>query len=245
MTASKGSSGNRNAICKTYNWLKILQASKMKTKNQYQGCCQCSSWVHSRSVTSSSFRGGAIFMKFHSMTSSCLFNRGTTFSQTVTYNGNVLLLADTKSTVQTRTFCTTLVNKSRQNRTFCNSVGGWITVVKRNFWHAKFLISRRICACSEQLSTYQIRWENWWLGLRVCCLGKHVRLRFMLQLEKKNNWSVRLILIFFTGFSYSRTVACCGYLTSNQQVLIYTTRIKKVIAKLYFFTLRSKITDKK
>jgi len=25
----------------------------------------------------------AIFMKFHSMTSSCLFNRGTTFSQTV------------------------------------------------------------------------------------------------------------------------------------------------------------------
>jgi len=30
------------------------------------------------------FRGGAIFMNFHSMTSSCLFNRGTTFSQTVT-----------------------------------------------------------------------------------------------------------------------------------------------------------------
>jgi len=28
--------------------------------------------------------GGAIFIKFHSMTSSCLFNRGTTFSQTVT-----------------------------------------------------------------------------------------------------------------------------------------------------------------
>ena len=33
--------------------------------------------------------GGAIFMKFHLMTSSCLFNRGTTFSQTVTYNINV------------------------------------------------------------------------------------------------------------------------------------------------------------
>jgi len=30
--------------------------------------------------------GGAIFMKFYSMTSSCLFNRGTTFSQTVTYS---------------------------------------------------------------------------------------------------------------------------------------------------------------
>jgi len=29
------------------------------------------------------FEKGAIFMKFHSMMSSCLFNRGTTFSQTV------------------------------------------------------------------------------------------------------------------------------------------------------------------
>jgi len=28
--------------------------------------------------------GGGFFMKFHSMTSSCFFNRGTTFSQTVT-----------------------------------------------------------------------------------------------------------------------------------------------------------------
>jgi len=42
--------------------------------------------------------GGAIFMKFHSMTSSCLFNRGTTSSQTVTYNSyNVFLPVDTKS----------------------------------------------------------------------------------------------------------------------------------------------------
>jgi len=39
-----------------------------------------------RVATSFSFRGGAIFMKFHLMTSSCLFNRGTTFSQMVTYN---------------------------------------------------------------------------------------------------------------------------------------------------------------
>jgi len=31
-----------------------------------------------RGATSSSFRG-TIFMKFYSMTSSCLFNRGTTF----------------------------------------------------------------------------------------------------------------------------------------------------------------------
>jgi len=34
------------------------------------------------------------------------------------------------------------------------------------------------------------------------------------------------------------------YLTSSQKVLIYTTHIKKVIAKLYSYTLTSKITDK-
>jgi len=106
----------------------------------------------SRGAISSSFRVWAIFMKFHSMTLSCLFNRGTTFSHTVAYNNNVFLPADTKSIVQTHTFCTTLVDENRQNRTFCNSVGGWITSVKRNFWlHA-------ICACTEQHSAYQIRW---------------------------------------------------------------------------------------
>jgi len=123
--------------------------------------------------------GGAIFMKFHSMTSSCLFNRGTTFLQTVTYNNNVFLPADTKPIVCKHTFCTTLVNQNRQNRTFYNSVGGWITGTKRNFWlHA-------ICACTEQHSTYQIRWENWWLGPTIWCLGKCVGLGFMLQLEKE------------------------------------------------------------
>jgi len=59
-----------------------------------------------------------------------------------------LLPADTKSILQTHTFCTTLVNKNRQNRPFYNSVGGWVTGVKRNFWlHA-------IRACTEQHSTY-------------------------------------------------------------------------------------------
>jgi len=48
----------------------------------------------------------------------------------------------------------------------------------------------------------------------------------------------------FGGYSYSRTVACCGYLTSNQKVLIHTTHIKQAIAKLYSFALRSKTTDK-
>ena len=125
-------------------------------------------------------------MKFHSMTSSCLFNRGTTFSHTVTYNNGVFLRAETKSIVQTHTFSTTLVNKNSQNRTFHNRVGGWITHVKRNFWlHA-------ICACTEQHSTYWLRWENWWLGLSIWCLGKYVGLGFMSQLEKGNKWSLEL-----------------------------------------------------
>jgi len=119
-------------------------------------------------------------MKFHLIRSSCLFNCGTTFSQTVTYNNNVFLPEDKKSIVQTHRFCTTLENaKNRLNRTFHNSVGGWITGVKRNFWlHA-------ICACTEQNSTYQIRWENWWSGLRIWGLGKCVGLVFMVQLEKE------------------------------------------------------------
>jgi len=50
--------------------------------------------------------------------------------------------------------------------------------------------------------------------------------------------------IFFSDYSYSRTVTCCGYLTSNQKVLIHTTHIKKATAKLYSFTLKSKIIDK-
>jgi len=59
--------------------------------------------------------------------------------------------------------------------------------------------------------------------------------------KKKN---LTLSQIFFSGYSYSRTVACCGCLTSKQTALIYTTHIKKVTAKLHCFTLRSKITEK-
>jgi len=40
------------------------------------------------------FGVGAIFIKFHLMTSSCLFNRGMTFQQTVT--GKVLFAAFSK-----------------------------------------------------------------------------------------------------------------------------------------------------
>jgi len=50
-TKRKGSSKNRNAIWKTYYWLKILPTSKMKTKTQFQGYCQCSSWVRSLSAS--------------------------------------------------------------------------------------------------------------------------------------------------------------------------------------------------
>jgi len=47
----------------------------------------------------------------------------------------------------------------------------------------------------------------------------------------------------FQWLSFSGDIACCGYLTSNQNVLIYTTHIKKVPARLYFFVLRSEITE--
>jgi len=39
-------------------------------------------------------------------------------------------------------------------------------------------------------------------------------------------------------------VVACGYLISYRKVLIYTTYIEKVIAKLYSVTVRKKITEK-
>jgi len=50
--------------------------------------------IHPEQGRNQLFGGGAVFTKFHSMTSSCLFNRGTTFSQTVT--DNVLFTTLTK-----------------------------------------------------------------------------------------------------------------------------------------------------
>jgi len=43
---------------------------------------------------------------------------------------------------------------------------------------------------------------------------------------------------------HSMVCLVCGYLTSNQKVLIYTTHIKKVNAKHCSFTLRNELTDK-
>jgi len=64
----------------------------------------------------------------------------------------------------------------------------------------------------------------------------------MLLLEKQLQSKIKSNI--FTGFTYSRTVACCGYLASNQKVS-FTQHIKKVIVKHCSFTLRSKITDNK
>ena len=62
--------------------------------------------------------------------------------------------------------------------------------------------------------------------------------------KKIKNWSQQLSPKIFNGWNYSRAIACCGHLTSKQNALIYTTHIKKVIARHYFFILRSKITEK-
>jgi len=55
MTASKGKAavkiGMQYGKIITDSRFKIQQASKMKTKNLFQGCCQCSSWVRGMSVS--------------------------------------------------------------------------------------------------------------------------------------------------------------------------------------------------
>ena len=152
----------------------------------------------------SSCRGGAIVMKFHSMTSSCLLNRGTTLSQTVTYNNNIFL---------PQTWCPQQKHTHSAQRwlikTECFTTALEAESPVSNFWlHA-------ICACTEQHSEYRIRWENGWLGLRIWCLGKCVGLGFMLQLEKENNWILRLSPIFFIGFTYSRAVVGIWHLTKK------------------------------
>ena len=53
------------------------------------------------------------------------------------------------------------------------------------------------------------------------------RVRFGLGLEKEN-WlrSKTISPVFFSGYSYSRTIAYCGYLTSNQKVTLHNTHQK-------------------
>jgi len=50
-------------------------------------------------------------------------------------NNNVFLSADTKSIVQTHTFCTTQVDKNIQNRAFCNGDGGRTTGLQTHSQH--------------------------------------------------------------------------------------------------------------
>jgi len=109
----------------------------------------------------------------------------------------------------------------------------------QNFWtwcEAKFLTS---CHVRMHRVIFYISntMRNWWLGLRVWCLSKCVGL----GLEKSPK--------IFNSQSYSRTTACCENLTSNQNILIYTTNIKNVIARLmslfwlYFLILSNRITE--
>jgi len=83
-------------FCECYTWLRLLPQCKSSNLT-------CNWITDSILATSCSFRRGAIFMKFHSMTSSYLSNRGTTSSQMITYNNNVFLPADTKSIVYKHT----------------------------------------------------------------------------------------------------------------------------------------------
>jgi len=61
-------------------------------------------------------------MKFSSMMSSCLFNRSTTFSQTVAYNSTVFFPADTKSIVQTHTFAQRWLIKTDKTERFATAL---------------------------------------------------------------------------------------------------------------------------
>jgi len=105
----------------------------------------------------------------------------------------------------------------------------------QNFWiwcEAKFLTSCHV-GMHRMIFYMSNTMRNWWLGLRVWCLSKCVGLGFGLEKSPK----------LFNGQSYSRTTACCENLTSNQNVLIYTTNIQNVIAKLYFFIMNNRITE--
>jgi len=115
-------------------------------------------------------------MKFHLMTSSCLFNRGTTFAQTVTYNNNVFLPADTKSIVYKHT----------------HSAQRWLTTTDRftTALEAESPLSSEISDFTPyahaQSNILHMKYaEKTLLGLSIWCLGKCVGLGFMLQLEKE------------------------------------------------------------
>jgi len=67
------------------------------------------------------------------------------------------------------------------------------------------------------------------LGIRVWI---SVSVMDWVRVRIKNSWGLRLSPKIFSCLSYSRTIACCRCLTSNQKVLIYTTHIKKQLPNL-------------
>jgi len=128
-------------------------------------------------------------MKFHMMTSSCLFNRGTTFLQTVTYNNHIFLPANTKSLIykhthsalrwliQTEPFTTALEAESPASSEISDFMP---------YAHA----------LSNILHINALRK----LMIRVWCFGKFVGLGFMLQLEKEKQLKSKIMSNIFHWF---------------------------------------------
>ena len=79
---------------------------------------------------------------------------------------------------------------------------------------------------------YAVKTDDYglWIHVYVSVLGWGLG-----QGEKnKNNWGRRLSPNIFSGWTYPRIIACCGYLTPNQKVLIYTTHTKKDFSNFIF-----------
>jgi len=57
-----------------------------------------------------------------------------------------------------------------------------------------------------------------------------------LEKEKQLRFETSLSPIFFSGYSYSHTVACCGHLTLNQKLLICTTHKKNKRQTVFLYS---------
>jgi len=95
--------------------------------------------------------------------------------------------------------------------------------------------NRIMYTCAEEYFTHNMRSENWWLGLRASCLRKCVGLWFGWGPEKEKKLRLKTKSKNFHRLNLFPVRACCGCLTSNQNVLIYARHIKKVLVKLYCF----------
>jgi len=100
-----------------------------------------------------------------------------------------------------------------------------------------------MCAMHKVIFYISISVGKLMISVSVWFIGRCVGLGCGLGFENEKNSGVRLSPTFFSGHSCSRTVSLLWCLTSNQKVLICTTHFKKVVAKLYSFILRSKISE--